>query len=95
MKLWTTYLAERIRTLPGVLSVHDLHVWMVTSGFPAMSAHVDLEREADPEGVRGAIHRLMHQDYGIEHTTIQTEAHREPDLIQISERDGERGGEPT
>lgn len=78
-------IADRVCEIPGVRSIHDLHVWTVTSGFPAMSAHVDLESGADPEQVRKSVHRLLHQEYDIEHTTIQTEAYLEPDLIRIEE----------
>ena len=60
--------------LPGVVSIHDLHIWTVGPGFPAMSAHVDLAPGADPERVRRSLHTLLHQRYGIRHTTIQTEA---------------------
>jgi cobalt-zinc-cadmium efflux system protein len=77
--------AGRVCELAGVRAIHDLHVWTVTSGFPAMSAHVDLEKGADPEEVRRAVHRLLHQEYDIEHTTIQTEAHREPELLEIEQ----------
>jgi cobalt-zinc-cadmium efflux system protein len=66
-------IAAEVREIPGVRSIHDLHIWLVSSGFPAMSAHVDLEPDADPEGVRRAVHRLLHQRYAISHTTIQTE----------------------
>jgi cobalt-zinc-cadmium efflux system protein len=66
-------IAAEVRGLPGVRSVHDLHIWLVSSGFPAMSAHVDIEPDADPESVRRAVHRLLHQRYAIAHTTIQTE----------------------
>jgi cobalt-zinc-cadmium efflux system protein len=66
-------IAAEVRGIPGVRNIHDLHIWLVSSGFPAMSAHVDLEPDADPEGVRRAIHRLLHQRYSISHTTIQTE----------------------
>jgi cobalt-zinc-cadmium efflux system protein len=66
-------IAAEVREVPGVRSIHDLHIWLVSSGFPAMSAHVDLEPDADPEGVRRAVHRLLHQRYSISHTTIQTE----------------------
>jgi len=66
-------IAAEVRGIPGVRSIHDLHIWLVSSGFPAMSAHVDLEPDADPDGVRRAIHRLLHQHYAISHTTIQTE----------------------
>ena len=68
-------------SVPGVLAVHDLHIWTVTAGFPAMSAHIDLEAGADGEGVRRAAHQLLHQQYAIEHTTIQTEA--APGLLSI------------
>jgi cobalt-zinc-cadmium efflux system protein len=66
--------------LPGVVSIHDLHIWTVGPGFPAMSAHVDLAPGADPERVRRSLHTLLHQNYGIRHTTIQTEA---PTLHEI------------
>ena len=56
----------------------------MSSGFLAMSAHVDLNPGADPESTRKGVHRLLHQEYAIEHTTIQTEAARTPDLLAIS-----------
>jgi cobalt-zinc-cadmium efflux system protein len=64
---------REVCALAGVASLHDLHIWTVGPGFAAMSAHVDLMAGADPEGVRRAVHRLLHQSYGIRHTTIQTE----------------------
>jgi cobalt-zinc-cadmium efflux system protein len=67
-------ITREVCALPGVASLHDLHIWTVGPGFPAMSAHVDLAAGADPEGVRKAVHRLLHQSYGIRHTTIQTES---------------------
>ena len=70
--------------IPGVASVHDLHIWTVSSGFLAMSAHIDLETGADPEHTRKGVHRLLHQQYAIEHTTIQTEATASPELLTIS-----------
>ncbi len=78
-------IGSRACELPGVRSIHDFHIWTVTSGFPAMSAHVDLEKNADPDEVRRSVHRLLHQEYGIEHTTIQTEAYREPTLLSIDD----------
>ena len=74
---------QRVAEVAGVSAVHDLHIWTVSSGFLAMSAHVDLSPGADPESTRKGVHRLLHQDYSIEHTTIQTEAAREPDLLTI------------
>ncbi len=75
---------SEVERVAGVASVHDLHIWTVSSGFLAMSAHVDLATGADPEDTRKGVHRLLHQQYAIEHTTIQTEAAASPDLISIS-----------
>ena len=74
-------IARRVRAVPGVARIHDLHIWTVGSGFPAMSAHVDLVAGADPELVRRAVHRLLHQEYDVAHTTIQTES--APPLLQV------------
>jgi cobalt-zinc-cadmium efflux system protein len=74
-------IAQRVRAVPGVARIHDLHIWSVGSGFPAMSAHVDLAPGADPEAVRRAVHRLLHQEYAVAHTTIQTES--APPLLQV------------
>jgi cobalt-zinc-cadmium efflux system protein len=74
-------IAREVASLPGVARVHDLHIWTVGSGFPAMSAHVDLLAGADSEAVRRAVHRLLHQRYSIAHTTIQTES--APPLLQV------------
>ncbi len=74
-------IAGQISAVSGVRGVHDLHIWQVTPGFPAMSAHVDLAEDADAEEVRRTIHRLLHRDYGVAHTTIQTEAG--PRLLEI------------
>jgi len=74
-------IARRVNAVPGVARIHDLHIWTVGSGFPAMSAHVDLVAGADPEAVRRAVHRLLHQEYSVAHTTIQTES--APPLLQV------------
>jgi cobalt-zinc-cadmium efflux system protein len=74
-------IARRVNAVPGVARIHDLHIWTVGSGFPAMSAHVDLVAGADPETVRRAVHRLLHQEYAVAHTTIQTES--APPLLQV------------
>ncbi len=57
----------------GVLSVHDLHVWSITSGMPAMSCHVVLWSDADPSIVLSNLSNVMREKHGIEHTTIQIE----------------------
>jgi cobalt-zinc-cadmium efflux system protein len=68
--------AEIGRTLaaaPGVSSIHDLHVWELTSGFPALSAHVVVGAKEDCHGRRAELDTLLHDRYGIEHATLQVE----------------------
>lgn len=72
-------LAER----PGVYEVHDLHLWEVTSGFPAFSAHVTVDAEADCHAVRLELEHELHERFKLEHTTLQVD-HRHPDeLLQV------------
>jgi cobalt-zinc-cadmium efflux system protein len=82
-------IADEMREVAGVSAVHDLHIWTVSSGFHAMSAHVDIDRRASPEEVRRSLHRLLHQRYRIAHTTIQTEV---PQLLAIESDAPERSG---
>jgi cobalt-zinc-cadmium efflux system protein len=70
---------------PGVVEVHDLHVWEVTSGFPALSAHVLVGRETDCHATREALQRLLHTDFEIDHTTLQVE-HEGEKLLQVETR---------
>jgi len=58
---------------PGVVDAHDLHVWTVTSGFPALSAHVLVEPAADCHRIRLELERLLHERFGLEHTTLQVD----------------------
>jgi cobalt-zinc-cadmium efflux system protein len=58
---------------PGVVSVHDVHVWLITSGFPALSAHVLVRRPADCHQVRGELEQLLCQRFGLDHTTLQVD----------------------
>jgi cobalt-zinc-cadmium efflux system protein len=57
----------------GVVEIHDLHVWEVTSGFPALSAHVLVSREADCHATRRALDTLLRDRFQIEHTTLQVD----------------------
>jgi cobalt-zinc-cadmium efflux system protein len=59
--------------VPGVVEVHDLHIWTITSGFPALSAHVLVERGADAAAVRRELARLLQERFGLDHTTLQVE----------------------
>ena len=74
-------LLAAIRAVPGVLDVHDLHVWTLTSGYHALSAHVDVSPDADPHAVLHILSNLAQQRFAIAHTTFQLE-HAAP-LLQI------------
>jgi cobalt-zinc-cadmium efflux system protein len=58
---------------PGVVETHDLHVWTVTDGFPALSAHVLVQPGADCHRIRLELESLLHERFGIDHTTLQVE----------------------
>jgi cobalt-zinc-cadmium efflux system protein len=66
----------------GVVEVHDLHVWEVTTEFPTLSAHVLVEPGADCHGIRRELEQLLHDRFGLEHTTLQVE-HAPAKLVQI------------
>jgi cobalt-zinc-cadmium efflux system protein len=69
---------------PHVVEVHDLHVWEVTSGFPALSAHVLVGAGCDCHEHRRELEELLHNRFGIEHTTLQVEhSHEEPRPLAI------------
>jgi cobalt-zinc-cadmium efflux system protein len=62
-----------LHAVPGVVDVHDLHVWEVTSGFPVLSAHVLVDRGHDCHERREAISALLLQRYGLDHSTLQVD----------------------
>jgi cobalt-zinc-cadmium efflux system protein len=65
----------------GVAGVHDLHVWTITSGFPSLSAHVVVEREADCHAIRRELEQVLHDRFGLDHTTLQVE--HEQGLLEL------------
>jgi cobalt-zinc-cadmium efflux system protein len=67
---------------PNVTEVHDLHVWEIGSGFPALSAHVLVAADADCHLVRRELESLLAERFAIDHTTLQVDHARE-ELIQI------------
>ncbi len=69
----TRSLGEALAAHPGVVEVHDLHVWTITSGFPALSAHVLVGRGEDCHGTRRELERELAVRFGIEHTTLQVD----------------------
>jgi cobalt-zinc-cadmium efflux system protein len=73
---------DRMAAEPGVRDVHDLHVWEITSGFPALSAHVLVEPGGDCHGIRRILERALADALGVEHATVQGD-HAQPARIQI------------
>jgi cobalt-zinc-cadmium efflux system protein len=72
---------------PGVVEVHDLHVWEVTSGFPALSAHVLVGAECDCHATRREIEAMLHERFALEHTTLQVD-HTGGELLAIAPHAG-------
>jgi cobalt-zinc-cadmium efflux system protein len=71
---------------PGVVEAHDLHVWTVTDGFPALSAHVLVRPGADCHRIRLELEALLHERFGIDHTTLQVEHAGQARGLEISRR---------
>jgi cobalt-zinc-cadmium efflux system protein len=68
--------------VPGVRRVHDLHVWTLTSGREAMSAHVVVDDVRETDRLLGELHALLHARFGIDHTTVQLET-EPPAILKI------------
>jgi cobalt-zinc-cadmium efflux system protein len=84
-------IGEALAADPDVVEVHDLHVWTVTSGFPALSAHVVVSRECDRDLVRRRLERLLDDRFGIHHTTLQVVREAETgELLQVEGPAGTR-----
>ncbi|MDX6666162.1 MAG: cobalt-zinc-cadmium efflux system protein [Solirubrobacteraceae bacterium] len=75
-------IGRAMAAVPGVCEVHDLHVWEVTSGFPALSAHVIVRRETDCHAIRRGLEELLHGRFELQHTTLQVD-HEGGELLAI------------
>jgi cobalt-zinc-cadmium efflux system protein len=75
-------IGRRMAEQAHIVEVHDLHVWEVTSEFPALSAHVIVERDADCHRARLELAELIDREFDIHHTTLQVE-HEPERLVQI------------
>jgi cobalt-zinc-cadmium efflux system protein len=73
---------QEILALPGVTGLHDLHVWMVTSGFVAMSGHVLVRDEHDRDETLVRVRTLLHDEFGVDHVTVQVETERLAERLQ-------------
>ena len=76
-------LGRAMAAVPGIAEVHDLHVWAITSGFPALSAHVLVREGEDCHERRRELERVLHDDFGIGHTTLQVDHAEGRELLQI------------
>ena len=68
--------------MAGVTQVHDLHVWTITSGFPALAAHVLVGGDVDCHLKRLELEAMLRDRFGLEHTTLQVD-HEHGELLQI------------
>ncbi|MBN8971068.1 MAG: cation transporter [Rhizobiales bacterium] len=68
-----TVLQDKLVRIEGVTSVHHLHVWTITSGFDAMSCHLVIGNLSGQRDILLEARRIMKEDYGIDHVTIQIE----------------------
>jgi cobalt-zinc-cadmium efflux system protein len=76
-------IGEALVAQPGVVEVHDLHVWEVTSGFPALSAHVLVGADSDCHAVRRQVEAMLRERFALDHTTLQVD-HTGSELLEIS-----------
>nr|WP_203672713.1 MULTISPECIES: cation diffusion facilitator family transporter [unclassified Streptomyces] len=80
-------LGDRLAAQDTVVEIHDLHVWQITSGQNALSAHVLVQPGKDCHAVRRTLRQLLQDEYRIEHATLQVDHVGEEDnsdLLQIT-----------
>jgi cobalt-zinc-cadmium efflux system protein len=82
---------RRMAAAEGVVEVHDLHIWTITSGFPALSAHVLVRRGDDCHARRRELEAMLADEFGLEHTTLQVDHVGEHTGLQITSLRRERG----
>ncbi len=64
---------RKMAAAEGIIEVHDLHIWTITSEFPALSAHVLVGGQEDCHARRRELEELLTREYGISHTTLQVD----------------------
>jgi cobalt-zinc-cadmium efflux system protein len=79
-------IGRALATFPEVKNVHDLHVWQIASGFPALSAHVLVSPGADCHAIRRELAELIHERFGIDHTTLQVDHETANELLDLPRR---------
>jgi cobalt-zinc-cadmium efflux system protein len=81
-----------LAAMPGIVEIHDLHVWEVTSGFVAVAAHVVVAPDDDCHLRRRELQAVLHERFGIGHTTLQVDHESWQPLVQIQTREGSGAG---
>ncbi|MFN8222208.1 MAG: cation diffusion facilitator family transporter [Gaiellales bacterium] len=81
-----TEIGRALAAHQGVVEVHDLHLWEISSGFPALSAHVLVEPGADCHAIRAVLERILDEGFSIDHTTLQVDHASRGGLLQIGQR---------
>ena len=64
---------QDLKKVPGVLAVHDLHVWEMTPSFPALIGHIEIERISEWPEIMARINEMLLDKHGIDHVTLQPE----------------------
>jgi cobalt-zinc-cadmium efflux system protein len=85
--LRTEEVGRALAAAPGIIEVHDLHVWEVTSGFPALAAHVLVAPDDDCHARRRELEQLANERFGIRHTTLQVDHAAREQLLSIERPD--------
>lgn len=68
-----TELRERLLAIPGVEELHDLHFWTLTSGMHSLSVHIRAAPDSPRGQVLGAVQKVLREDAGVDHATVQIE----------------------
>ncbi len=79
-----------LRSVPGVRSLHDLHLWSLGDGRPALSAHLAIDEVAHWPRILEDLRRTMDDRHGIRHLTLQPEASLDAALVRLREVEAER-----
>ena len=76
-------IGQALAEAEGVKQVHDLHIWTITSGFPALSAHIVAEPGADHDRLLHQLQALLHDRFELSHTTLQIDRDHGHQLLHI------------
>jgi len=83
-------IGRAMAAVPGVVEVHDLHIWTVTSGFPALAAHVLVGEDVDCHERRRELESMIAERFGIDHTTLQID-HAQTRPLQVEQGEDVKG----